>query len=143
MTPADFQAPRAPLRQRDPRTDEVTPKHAPKTTPIKVDDPERVRWHNTPFAKRLEMLIAGEGPAWIANEGARIEWLKDRLEEKARLDATPDVYPDGPPNEQGSAGVSTGESLRLDVAPAVLAGAVEGRLAMLVSEPGEDDATRV
>lgn len=60
-----------------------------KIQPGEVDEAV-VKWRNTPFQERLDLLVDGKQPDWITNAGARINWLKRQLEEDGRGEAPRD-----------------------------------------------------
>lgn len=43
-----------------------------------------LKWRNTPFQERLDMLVDGKQPDWIQNPGSRISWLKHQLHQHAK-----------------------------------------------------------
>ncbi len=67
-------------RKHDRPAPELTAPAEPEKPAPEATIQSRVRWHNTPFAERLRMLLSGEAPAWITNAGARVTWLRSHVD---------------------------------------------------------------
>ena len=124
-TPADIMKPK---RLAAMPQGEMTPGEA-NSKPKRAADPDRVKWFNTPFARRLDILLHGKAPDWITNKEDRIAWLKHQISgaknahEVTPADAPGPSKPEGP----GAMGLAARGGATADLVHEALSEGIHGQ----------------